>query len=349
MHAMTNLEIPLATREINELAGARFSKFYEIRENLFLLKIGGKQLLCELPLRLHFTKYALAAPQTPSGFAMLMRKHLEGQRLLGAEQHGLDRIAVLRFERNALVFELFSHGNAVLLDSENTVLAAYRSEEWKDRKVRRGERYAFPAETKADPRELSTERIAAILSASKKPLITALCSAINLAPVYLEEICGRAGVDLKKSAAAASADEAARIARESAGFLAQEPMPAVHYRDGVADFSAFPLRKYAGLESKPFASLSEAVDEFYAHAKAEEKPNPEQERLLRQLEEQQTALKEMLAKADESKATGDAVYADFERIEAVLRLLKEKRDDEAGKLVKELKIERKTGKAVIEI
>jgi len=73
-------------------------------------------------------------PPSPPAFCMLLRKYLEGGRILGIIQPDLERILVITIENMAetgelahyrLISEIMGrHSNIILVDSSNTVLDA---------------------------------------------------------------------------------------------------------------------------------------------------------------------------------------------------------------------------------
>ncbi|MFA5467390.1 MAG: NFACT family protein, partial [Candidatus Izemoplasmatales bacterium] len=68
-----------------DLAGGRIQKVYQLSRTDFLLVIRNDRITNQLYLslsttypRLYLTKLHYDKPETPSGFCMLLRKHLEG-------------------------------------------------------------------------------------------------------------------------------------------------------------------------------------------------------------------------------------------------------------------------------
>ncbi|HEY8449136.1 MAG TPA: NFACT family protein, partial [Bacillota bacterium] len=136
-----------ALEEIVEACqGARVERVYQPRGDTLVLALyhparGERRVLirCHATFgRLQLTEVSLANPSRPPDFCMLLRKHLEGRRLLAAEQQGLDRIAYLVFgrpadrtdsaaagdgDRRRLVIELTGpRANAILTDSQGQML-----------------------------------------------------------------------------------------------------------------------------------------------------------------------------------------------------------------------------------
>ena len=88
--------------ELLALGEARIDKVGQVAPRAFYLNLraGGAnhRLLLDLRdrwARVHFTKRSFPNVATPTAFAMLLRKHLEGSRVLRVEQPGLERVLEL--------------------------------------------------------------------------------------------------------------------------------------------------------------------------------------------------------------------------------------------------------------
>lgn len=91
--------------ELNQtILPARVNKVYQPTEHTLLFHLyargrSGKLLVSADSRRamLHLTTAAYQNPPSPPGFCSLLRRHLEGARLTGCEQPGLERLCLLRF------------------------------------------------------------------------------------------------------------------------------------------------------------------------------------------------------------------------------------------------------------
>lgn len=131
--------------------------------------------------RVHLTSRRFSNPATPPNFCMLLRKHLEGSRILRVEQWQLERVLQIvttgRDElgdpiERALVAEVTGkHANWILLDRPwGTVLGCLRpvSEAIsRARQILPGLPYDPPplSEGKVDPRQLEPDQLMALLAA----------------------------------------------------------------------------------------------------------------------------------------------------------------------------------------
>ncbi|MCX6775568.1 MAG: NFACT family protein [Candidatus Micrarchaeota archaeon] len=347
MREIANLELFCICKELQILVGARLTKIYEVGNDEFRLRFhspqcGDVDVFCKLKERINITQYIKEAPQKPSNFVMALRKYVEGARVKSIMQYGLDRVLVFELEkaeRFLLIFEMFSHGNLILTDCNYKVLHPYRSEEWKDREVRRGSKYDFPKSERADPFQLNEPKLMGLLGPMK--IVPCLSSKINLGPAYIEEACRRAKLDLERNANSLSESEVAEL---FAGFIevveyVNKPEPTIYIKDGkYIDYSILPMKKYEGLETIQIKSLSALLDEFYMHFSGEEKkPNEKRVKIEMKIKEQEKALNEFREMAKESKESGDAIYANFDKVEAILRFINERRKMPSDKIMSELK------------
>ena len=277
MREMSNLELQCVVRELaKELVGARMQKFYELGDGEFRLELhtkvrGRLDLVVELKKRIGLTRFIKPAPKEPTQFAMQMRKWLEGAVIRKVEQYGMDRVAYFDLERGGekmrLLFEMFSDGNLILAHEDDKIIAAYRHEEWKDRVIRPRSTYIFPSTGKVNPFDLSEAKLRDVMN--EKKLAACLAQRVNLGSQYIEEVIRRAKLRPEKQADTLTNKELWELMN---GFVEvfwgiNRPEPQVYYKDGKPfDYAPFPLVRYEGIESRGFATMSEALDEFCASA-----------------------------------------------------------------------------------
>jgi predicted ribosome quality control (RQC) complex YloA/Tae2 family protein len=336
MRSMSNIEYSYLCRELQKLVGGRLDKFYELggRELRLRIRIPGKHedLLVKLGERLHLTRYIRPAPATPSNFSMFIRKRLAGARLESIVQHGYDRVVVLRFRgetEHALVLEMFAEGNALLLEGRR-ISRAWRREEWKDRILREGQEYIFPASERLSP-PFDKSALAGIMG--RRPLMAVLVSGTNFGNSYLEEACLRAGLEPNSEANELSVEQLAALAAEL-NRIHENPVPLVYRKDGRAvDYSLTKLAGYSDLESSEAGSLSEAVDECANSGEDGEGEGDgavkesRKEKLELRLRKQTERRDEMLEEAEECRKNGDGIYSRYSEIEEILMTIAEMKKD----------------------
>jgi predicted ribosome quality control (RQC) complex YloA/Tae2 family protein len=313
---MTNLEYSFIVGEIApKIAGKHFNRIRKLRDNTYRMKIGTVEILCELGVRIHETRYLEEVSETDK-FVEKAGKELDNSRLISLEQVNNDRILLFNFDKGKLIFEMFGGGNAVLVRDGVTVCAA-KYEKWAGREITVGKPYSPPASVPSTKLEPSDKYI--IVSLMKLPL----------GKDYAVEALARAGIDEKTPGNKLGQADLSKLEKELQD-IRSSAKPLVFYdNDKPADFSLASLSKNSKLEARPFASLSEAADEYYAKV---EVPNPEVEKLVRRLEKQKERVQELADEERLSKEKGDYILKHYAEIERLLALAREGKFGELEKL-----------------
>lgn len=306
MHGMSGLEYSFVISELApSLIGRHFGRIRKLGEKTYRMKIGSTELLCELGVRLHATRYLEEAEQTEK-FTEKLSKELDNAKLVNMEQINHDRIVSFVFDRASLIFEMFGDGNAILV-RDGKIVCAHRYESWSDREIKAGSEYKPPKTAPSAKLELTEKYV--IVSLMRLPL----------GKQYALEALTRAGIDEKKQGDKLTQEEVAKLERVISD-IRTNAKPLAFCDDGkLVDFALAPLSVYASLEKKESATLSEAADEYYMHA---EKPNPRLEKLLKRLEAQQERLAELAEEAKQNKAKGDLIYERYAEVEKAISMAK---------------------------
>ena len=130
----------MAAAVLNEigplLAGAKIEKISQPESDRIVMQLrtssGRKKLLLDVSSqgsRVQFTEQDQENPQTAPAFCMLLRKHIQGGRIIEARQHGRERITELDIEtvnemgysvnKRLIAETMGKHSNLVLLDAAN--------------------------------------------------------------------------------------------------------------------------------------------------------------------------------------------------------------------------------------
>ncbi|KJE93248.1 serologically defined colon cancer antigen 1 [Capsaspora owczarzaki ATCC 30864] len=118
----------------SRLIGLRVTNVYDINFKTYLFKLakpGFKAiLLVESGIRFHTTEFDWPKNNSPSNFAMKLRKHLRTRRLNSIRQVGADRVIDLEFGSGVaayhVIVELYDRGNIILTDFEYNILSLLR-------------------------------------------------------------------------------------------------------------------------------------------------------------------------------------------------------------------------------
>ncbi len=336
--SMSGLDIMVCARELKNVVGARVDKAYEI-DGVFVVEMwasgkGRLDLLIEPGCRVHLTGMRYEFPKRPTMYAMLLRKYLENARLVDVEQPDFERVLEFRFcgrGEYVLIAELFGTGNLVLCDGEKKIIHPYRSEEWRHRVVKAGEKYKYPP-SRGDIRKMGTSALRDAI-ARAPDIVRGLATNLNVGGRLAEEICARARVS-KSSAVVELSEAQLRAVLEAASSLfTQEPSPRIVYDNGdTIDVLPFEFISHIGKRMKRFDSFSDALDEYFstlslreAIAKQKEKLESKLRAIRSRLAEQEARLTKLEEEASELKQNADMIKAHHTQFDEVLRCLAELR------------------------
>ncbi len=78
------------------------------------------------------------------GLIKFLKKKLYNQRIQEINQDKNNRVVYFKLDDYYLIFEFFSKSNIILTDLEFNIVTAKQKEEWKDRAIKKNEKYYFP-------------------------------------------------------------------------------------------------------------------------------------------------------------------------------------------------------------
>lgn len=325
LQGMSGVDLRALVAEAADRLPLWVGKIYQFDAKTLGIRLNGEDrakylLLVETGRRAHFTAEFPVPPKNPPSFAMLLRKHLEGGKVLGIRQLGLERTISLDIGKRDttyhLIFELFDEGNAVLCGEDYTIIKPLWHHRFKTREVVPGAVYAFEG---SDCLSQSSEAFRAMLVESDRDIVRTLAVGCMLGGAYAEEVCLAAGVE--KSAAAAEVDaEAVRGAFER--LMAdvggrREPV--------ITASGCWPV-VLAGEEVRErFSTFSEALDAFYpktASGKEEaaaEKPRLSQAEVIRR--RQAEAIKGFEKKIERNQRIVEVIYENYTAVAGIIATL----------------------------
>lgn len=290
--AFDGITVACMAHELNKrLSGSRISRIAQPEPDELFLTIktqkGNLRLLlsasASLPL-VYLTETNKPAPLTAPNFCMLLRKHINGGRILSVTQPSMERI--LRFEiehldemgdlcRKYLVMELMGkHSNIIfctdtdkIIDSIKHVSAQISSV----REVLPGRAYFIPdTQEKSNPLDISEEAFITRIRQKESRLSKALYTSLTgLSPLAAEEICHRASLDSDRAANSYETDELIHLYRTLDRFL--EPVHTGAYESAIyydgntpVEFSCLPLTLYKDNRKEYFGTVSQMLEQYYA-------------------------------------------------------------------------------------
>lgn len=322
---MSGMDVRALTAELSALLPLWIGKIYQYDVKTLGVRLNGNegakyQFLIETGRRAHLVETLPPSPKNPLGYAMFLRKYLEGGRVTGIGQYGLQRIFYIDVAKKAgmlrLVVELFDEGNAILLDEAGAIVKPLWHHRFKDRAIVPGETYALPEGT--DCSGFDQESFAAMLKASDRDLVRTLAVNCLLGGAYAERVCSLANID--KSAPAADVDAEAVYAalHQLVETVEKEREPA------ITASGCWPIRGM-GEEKATFPTFNRALEAYYplqsaAVVKAEEKrPKLSKDEVIRR--QQEEALKKFGRKIQNAEKAVEAVYTNYTLVQEVIATL----------------------------
>ncbi|ELZ20895.1 ribosome rescue protein RqcH [Natrinema limicola] len=368
---LTSVDLAALVGEFGAYEGAKVDKAYLYGDDLVRLKMrdfdrGRIELILEVGevKRAHTVapERVPDAPGRPPQFAMMLRNRLSGADFAGVEQYEFDRILEFVFEREdgttRIIVELFGQGNIAVTDGEYEVIDCLETVRLKSRTVVPGSRYEFP-ESRINPLTVSREAFDHEMDDSDTDVVRTLATQLNFGGLYAEEVCTRAGVE--KGLDIADADEAVydrvyeaieRLALDirNGNFeprLYRERDDADGTDDGddtdgeasegqVVDVTPFPLEEHTDLDSEPYETFLEALDDYFFQLELgeDEEPEPTEQRpdfdseiakYERIIEQQQGAIEGFEQEADALREQAELLYAEYGLVDEILSTIQDAR------------------------
>ncbi len=277
--------------EIREKSlGARVEKVFQPERDEIVLQMrsieGGKRLLINAGSntpRLCFTTEQKENPMTPPMLCMLLRKHLQGAKLVDARQEGFERVAVLEFEtrdemgfecRRYLIAEIMGkYSNLIFANEDKKIVSALRTVDFSTsmlRQVLPGMTYELPPkQDKHDPMQIDEETFLALMQdcGKDRPIEKwIIASFLGISSSVAREIAYRASgrIDALIGDCSAECLKNAFFGIVSA-IKRQSFSPCMVLRDGKpVEYAFCELGHYgADFELRAFESAGGLLDEFF--------------------------------------------------------------------------------------
>ena len=290
--AFDGVVIANVVRDMNLLlTGGRIYKIYQPEPDELLLVIKNQRenhrLLisagASLPL-IYFTSSNKANPLTAPNFCMLLRKHISNGRILKVDQPGMERIVEMTIEhlnelgdicRKKLIIEIMGkHSNIIFTDDDGTIIDSIKhisAQISSVREVLPGRSYiAPPGQGKTSILNLTAEWMNQVLLKKAASVQKAIYGSISgISPLLANELCYRAGID--GGAAVASLlenDQAAlygELVRLKSLIESGDFHPNIVYQGKEPkEFASVDLTMFCDLEARPFPTISQVLETFYA-------------------------------------------------------------------------------------
>jgi predicted ribosome quality control (RQC) complex YloA/Tae2 family protein len=274
------------------LLGGRINKIAQPEKDELILTIkGGEHGQCRLLLSagaglplVYLTENNKPSPMTAPNFCMLLRKHLNGARILDIAQPGFERIINFKLEHlnemgdlcvKYLIIELMGkHSNIIFCDDNMVILDSIkRINQFVSsvREVLPGRDYFIPTTTeKLNPLTVDYESFRNTILGKSMPIAKALYSNLTgISPLIANEICCRASIDAGDFTEALSEAAGLHLYKNFERLIEDvknaDFTPNIVTKDGIpVEFSSVELTCYANHEVQSFPSISALLEAFYA-------------------------------------------------------------------------------------
>ena len=330
---LSAMDLHYLIKELKELENSKVDRIYHTKEDpkelLIILHVTGKgkHILRFILPSLAYIEYSKESQGTATGLCMMLRKYLEGGILRKIIQPGFERIIELEFfakgECYFLVIELFSKGNIIFLGKDRKILNILEEQEWKDRKLKRGQAYEKPIST--DIREITQERLQELIDNSKKDsIVKTLAIELGLGGTYAEELCSITGIGKQEKKA-----DAAKILPALKGMLDKG------IKANSSKGKAFPFELETIRPEKYHDSFNQAIAEnTETKDKEQEYFESQKSRILKIIEEQEISLLEVQKEFEEDQKRAQAIYENYKELDSIITILRDVRKKHGWKEVK---------------
>ncbi|HAG05220.1 MAG TPA: fibronectin/fibrinogen-binding protein [Lachnospiraceae bacterium] len=273
------------------ITDARIDKIHQPNRDEIMLQIRGfgKQYRLLLTAnasntKFHFTEQKLENPAAPPLFCMVLRKHLQGGKIVDIKQYGFDRIIELYIESlnemgdlsvKRLIFEIMGkHSNICLVDENGIICDCLKHighDKSSVREMLPSRQYMSPPHTdKINPLKCTKEDFAAAIKNNASGKIQELIykTVMGISPVFSSELCFRAGIDCSDDISLVSLESLYRVYDALKSILDDisegKATPCIYSdNDKYIDFSPIEMQQFSMYRKKDIDSMSPAVEEFY--------------------------------------------------------------------------------------
>ena len=329
--------------------GARIEKVYQPERDEILLQMrsfeGGKRLLINAGsnnARIGFCEIPKENPQNPPMFCMLLRKYLQGAKLVEIEQADFDRVAFLGFDtrdemgfecRRYLIAELMGkYSNLIFADGDKRIITALRTTDFSFDSVRQlipGMVYSLPSADKINPRYITQEDFLSLIEnaprerACDKLIVS---SFMGVAPVVAREIVYRATGHTDTPVGYCFADDLWREFERVQHILNSENFSPCLILNGeeIVEYSFLPIDQYGSYERRDFESAGALLDAYFASRDNKQRVHQRasdilklltnaEARIRKKLELQRTELSEC-DEGEKYRKYGDLITANLYRL-----------------------------------
>lgn len=287
---LNNVSVELAS----ELIGCKVDKVYQPEKDEIHLNIRGKGKNLRLLIsassnnpRAYITTHTKDNPQNPPMFCMLLRKHIQGGRIVDVSQISLERILKISIESlnelgdltvKELIVEIMGkHSNIILVEKQtNKVLDSIKRIPHSISSVRQilpGLLYSFPpSQDKANPLTIEKEEFLDLIDKNTESVCFKFLyqNFIGLSPLVAREICFLSSIE--NSLKLSEIDKEGELKLYNSfnnifSCVSSDKFTKTIVKDesnyDIVAFSSIDLKQFGNLPKIYFDSISELLDYYY--------------------------------------------------------------------------------------
>ena len=310
---LSSFDIYTLVTELQILNGSFIDQIYQRSPDELFLRLNTKHhkekpmLYIKNEELITITTQKYIMPQKPTTFAMTLRKYLQNGIITSITQHEFDRIlnfSIKKYDTNyTIIVELFSNGNILFVDASNTIILPLKIQQWAHRTIRPKTPYQ-PPPPQTNPLTLTDAQFKHILTESKKDIVRTLAINLNMGGHYAEELCLRSQIDKNTHPSSLSSETIQHLFKELTQFLdifrKQQFNPQlITDHDTIIDVLPTPFKIYDtnNTNSESLERLHQGLAKLIPespHNQQEQTTtiSPKQQRLKRQLKQQQETKQE---------------------------------------------------------
>jgi predicted ribosome quality control (RQC) complex YloA/Tae2 family protein len=319
---MSGVDLVAVTAELRRMLPLWVHKVYQGEDRIAAIRLNSKErekktLLIEPGRRVHLVPQVPEFPLIPPSFAMLLRKHLNGGRVVDIRQRGLQRMIILDVQKADqlyhLIIEVFDLGNIVLCSEDYTIIQPMTRQKFKDRDVLPGLMYSFPP---PDVSLQTRDEFIAVLKEDDRDIVRALAVGSFLGGMYAELVCLTAGIPKET------------MARDADGGLVYDTIHALlteaseHPSAVITKSGCHPVITSDPTLQGPFPSFSEALVVYYPKKVREVKETrPKISREDRIRLQQEGACKKFEQQIAKNEEVVEKIYEEYGFVQEVITTL----------------------------
>jgi len=334
------LDIYTIVYELQDLIGSYIDKIYQLSSDEIIIRINNRKTKRKETLYVHSngfffkTKNSFDTPMKPTTFAMTLRKYVNNGRIIEIKQHEFDRIIKIIVQKKELftiLLELIPNGNIMLLDHKQKIIMPLKHQEWSQRTIRTNKMYQ-PPQSQVNPFIISQDECNTILLNSDADIIRTIAVKLSLGGKYAEEFYSHLTIPKDTLAKDLTVDQQQQLYQQLQVFL--QPFKQYDFSPKLVilkdskEIIPFSFNIYQNKTIKSVPLFVEGLQQVIDNKSDQTTPSPlekKKNKLLRQKNQQEKAIKKFDEEIHQKKHQGDTIYLHFQKIKALIEEIQQHR------------------------